>query len=145
MSKSLFEELQANSKYYHLLHTESVQTRRGFKEMFGDIDLPNPAGVSISSSARNITYHIRVEDEHSPEVHRFIVKLMELFEVETLDWKRSYDSEIFTARLSNGAVRITLQKTVPCQGKKYRVTREIVTCGDAPTGDNVEFLGDVDV
>ncbi len=144
MSASVFEELRSNTEYYQQRAYDGVRLECAFREFLQGGDLEHPEGVSVTSSTQGITY--TVPEKVTPEVHEFIVRLMELFDTASLKWRKVYGNQQRTARLEQGPIRVTFVKHVACKGKRYRVTtvREIVVCGDAPEGAKVEFLGEVD-
>ncbi len=154
MSKTLIEELKHSSKYYRDLYEKSIGLTAKYVTLLGDEDLEIPEGVSASCSARKVLFsftEIVVEDKDEAgkakqaAIHQFLVKLMELFEVTEINWKSGYDPELYVFRACKDDIEVVLHKQVPCKGKRYLVTTEVVKCGDPPLGKHVEYLGEVEV
>lgn len=147
MSKTLIEELESSSRYYRNLYESSIGLTAKYVALLDGEDLEVPKGVHAFCSARQVLFSFqagRGNKAEQAEIHEFLVKLMELFEVTEINWKPGYDPELYTYRANKNDTEMVLHKRVSCQGKRYLVTQEVVTCGDPPIGKHVKYLGEVE-
>ncbi len=153
MSKMLIEELESSSKYYRDTYESSIGLTAKYVTLLGGEDLEIPKGVSVSCSAHTVLFsftEVVVEDKdevgraEQVKVHEFLVRLMELFEVAEINWKPGYDTGLYTFRADKDDLEMVLHKRIPCVGKRYLVTVEVVKCGDPPVGKHVEYLGEAE-